>query len=128
MRWIWILIIVWVVFESHLPINGVEWVGDVEPLDMLDCGENFSGVAGFKGKVFKGVVTLKRRRSKDSPILMGVAERNGEILSNWMMNKLGEFCSFLGLTYKGFEEEVLSLFRKIERRRCGMCPHDLMVD
>lgn len=39
-----------------------------------------------------------------------------------------EFGPFLGLSYEGFEEEVVCLFRKIEMRRRGASPNDLRVE
>lgn len=48
---------------------------------------------------------------------MGVLERDEEMLSDWVLNKLGEFDPFLGLSYKGFEEEILGLFKRIVMKR-----------
>lgn len=42
-------------------------------------------------------------------------ERNEEALSAWVMNKLKHFGPFLRLSFEGFEEEMVELFRRIEK-------------
>lgn len=61
--------------------------------------------------------TPEHLRLKDSSHRMGVVERNEEKLADWMLNKLGEFVPFLGLSYEDFKEEILGLFRKIVMKR-----------
>lgn len=44
---------------------------------------------------------------------MGVVERDEKMLSEWVVNKLGDFGPFLGLSYEGFEDEILGLFTRV---------------
>lgn len=52
-----------------------------------------------------------------------MAERNEEIFSEWLVNKLSDFGPFLGMSYEGFKDEVIGLFRWIEFQRRGRGSH-----
>lgn len=61
--------------------------------------------------------TSEHCRIKDLYSCMGVVERDKEMLLEWVLNKLAKFGPFLGLSYKGFEEEILVLLKRIVMKR-----------
>lgn len=121
-----------IVFENHDPVLDEGLLVEVEPVSSLEDIDNFGVDAGYDKEGEEGEFTLKRLMLTDSNSLMRVTECNGEILSEWVLSKLGDFGPFLGMSYEGFEDEVMCLFRKIEFRRKGFgsqaCVLDPLVD
>lgn len=98
-----------VVFDSHRPVVKGEMVVWTESdSDLLLLRE---------GGLESDLVTPDYDRIKGPFSGMGVLERGEEMLSEWVFIKLGEFSSFLGLSYEGFEEEILGLFKRIVMKR-----------
>lgn len=86
MPWVGMLTIVWLFF-SIMNLQMMRClVVDAKPVAMLDCFDKFVYVVGFDkdGEVKK--VTLKHLRLVESHSPMGVTKRNGEILSEWVVN------------------------------------------
>lgn len=50
-------------------------------------------------------------------LLKSITERDEECVLDWVLHKLMEFGPFLGLSYEGFEVEIMELFKSIEHRR-----------
>lgn len=50
-------------------------------------------------------------------LLKPVKKRDEECLSEWVLGKMEEFGSFLGLSCEGLETEIVGLFRLIDRER-----------
>lgn len=46
--------------------------------------------------------------------LHGVRARDEDVCFEWVLLKMEEFCSFLGLSYEGFESNIKNLFKEIE--------------
>lgn len=108
------------VFENSDPTIDEVCVVEAEPLARLECGDVLVNETGDNVGQEEGIVSPKCLLFKESIFPLGVDERNGEVLSEWVINKLGDFGSFLGMSYEGFEDEVMGLFKRIEFWRRGL--------
>lgn len=95
--------------NNQLAVVGEE-ILNVEPIAMREKD-------GMLGESV-GLCTPERNGwGNNCRFLEGVANRNEDLLSEWVIKRLGEFGSFLGLSFEGFEKEAMDLFRRTESRR-----------
>lgn len=75
---------------------------------------------GFKFPSFGGQSTpMSGGMSNYDLLYLGAREKNEELISKWILNKMEEFGKIMRMSCEGFESEIRELFYKIERGNGG---------
>lgn len=100
-----------------------EGVGDVilnvEPLAIREVELEFKSPETFKLISGNGEEFPNLNGDSNFLLLKGARERNEKCVSKWVLNKMKEFGSFLGISFDDFENETLELFKRMVERRSG---------